>query len=329
MSPKQPGAGHAPPPPGADDFTPIKGVGPVHAQQLYAAGITTFAQLGSLSAEEIAAQLGGAPARHAARIRAEQWAEQARALAEQKAGGPVVDPSPGSLGEGGHDEATAAEPAHAGKGASPIIVITLTLNPDTSVAETMLRYPVPERGFRNVSWPGWNERRLLRQLARHANLTGSDDVAEAAQAEPVSDEQGAATAPAIARAQEPEPCPRLRRLELVREADGAPQRFMAAHDPERYKVMLDLDMADLLTADAWPRHYQATVYGRPLAGGPRRRIAQGSGPIPIEGGPGPLSYQPLPPHGLYRLEADLELDAPDKAPFHRAVTLEGGLVYVF
>jgi predicted flap endonuclease-1-like 5' DNA nuclease len=62
---------------GPDDLTRIAGIGPRIAEILRARGITTFAQIASLRAED-AAELGEALPVYPGRMIADRWAEQAR-----------------------------------------------------------------------------------------------------------------------------------------------------------------------------------------------------------------------------------------------------------
>lgn len=73
----------APPRPGQDRLTDIKGIGPVYAGKLYEAGIQTFKQLAAMTPEEIHLLINE-PKWRARSINAEAWIEQARLLASQR-----------------------------------------------------------------------------------------------------------------------------------------------------------------------------------------------------------------------------------------------------
>lgn len=62
------------PPAGDEDLTRVKGIGPVFAERLKAAGITSFAQLAATSNETLASIADVPPAR------VETWRKQAQAL---------------------------------------------------------------------------------------------------------------------------------------------------------------------------------------------------------------------------------------------------------
>lgn len=73
----------APPRPGQDRLTDIKGIGPVYAGKLYEAGVQTFKQLAAMTPEELYALISE-PAWRMRSIDAENWIEQARHLASQR-----------------------------------------------------------------------------------------------------------------------------------------------------------------------------------------------------------------------------------------------------
>jgi hypothetical protein len=219
MASKRTRGGQAPPSPGADDFRQIKGVGPIHAQQLYAAGITTFAQLAALSPEETVAQLDGHAGLTAARIAEQGWAAQARALAEGLAHDQVVEGALGAVGEPKRDGADLAGPAG---GEAPSgqrhasFAITLVLDNDDTVVRTQVTYARPEGGEEKGRWLRWDADQLLRFIAQHARLRPpADTVPPVVETPPV--------ASAIRPAQTVL-APRLLSMALVPPSAGTPQQ---------------------------------------------------------------------------------------------------------
>ena len=81
MARKQLGTPTADSPPVTDDFSLIKGIGPVLSQRLHDAGICTYNQLASLSPAELAEKIGGLSAKQIAR---QDWTSQAHKLAPKK-----------------------------------------------------------------------------------------------------------------------------------------------------------------------------------------------------------------------------------------------------
>jgi predicted flap endonuclease-1-like 5' DNA nuclease len=73
----------APPRPGQDRLTDIKGIGPVYAGKLYEAGIQTYRQLAAMTPEEVYTLISQ-PQWRMRSIDAESWIEQAKHLASQR-----------------------------------------------------------------------------------------------------------------------------------------------------------------------------------------------------------------------------------------------------
>jgi predicted flap endonuclease-1-like 5' DNA nuclease len=73
----------APPRPGQDRLTDIKGIGPVYAGKLYEAGIQTYRQLAAMTPEEVYTLISQ-PQWRMRSIDAESWIEQAKLLASQR-----------------------------------------------------------------------------------------------------------------------------------------------------------------------------------------------------------------------------------------------------
>ena len=84
MAGKRTRASNTSSPPATDDFKRIRGIGLAAEHRLHKAGIHRFAQLATLSADQIAARIGGISAK---RILRENWIGQARQLARPLASG--------------------------------------------------------------------------------------------------------------------------------------------------------------------------------------------------------------------------------------------------
>ena len=81
MARKTPGSPTAGSPPVTDDFSLIKGIGPVLSRRLHDAGICTYDQLASLSPAQLAEKVGGLSA---GQIAKQDWTGQADKLAPKK-----------------------------------------------------------------------------------------------------------------------------------------------------------------------------------------------------------------------------------------------------
>ena len=131
-----------------DDFTLIKGIGPVIAARIRDTGIATFSQLAVLSTADITARIDGVSAR---RIIRERWTNQARKLARQ---GPTADQQPGrSAAESRQHYAT--------------FTVELLLDEYNSVRRTRVTQIQPEA---EEAWAGWQDARLMDFFVRQAGL---------------------------------------------------------------------------------------------------------------------------------------------------------------
>jgi hypothetical protein len=119
MSNKRGRASGDAPPPGADDFGRIYGIGAAIKGRLYAAGILTFKELAELSPDDIATRVGDFPGKSADLL--QEWINQARVLASVP---PEVEPQ--------HDTSTLAEPQHEELNAA------IRLHPETFRLELLL-----------------------------------------------------------------------------------------------------------------------------------------------------------------------------------------------
>lgn len=125
---------------GTDDLTLITGISRVSESRLHRAGIVTYAQLGSLDAEEIARVVEIS----AARIIERNWIGQAREFAAK-----------GNPKEGGRK---------AGEVRDEGFVVDLFIGEDEKVVTTQVLHVKSNDGD---SWAGWDGGRLNRFFAKH------------------------------------------------------------------------------------------------------------------------------------------------------------------
>ncbi len=128
-------------PPPADDLQKINGIGPVVAQRLGAADITSYPELAALTADRIAELLAGVRGISAGLIASQDWIGQARRLA----GDLSEDP------EGRQRYAT--------------FHVELLIDPDGEVRRTKVRHYQSDT---EESWPGWDQEQLIAVLRGHA-----------------------------------------------------------------------------------------------------------------------------------------------------------------
>jgi hypothetical protein len=151
--------------PRIDNFKRIQGIGPVIESQLYRAGVRTYAQLASLTAEQIAELVENLPLLSVERIARQDWPGQARALAMETA-----------LIESG-DEARVLD-THS---LYATFTIELLLDADGQVRRTRVTHI--QHG-EEENWGGWDEDYLLRFFAEHAAINGTSATVPASRSAP-------------------------------------------------------------------------------------------------------------------------------------------------
>jgi len=298
----------------ADDLRAVRGIGRETARRLHEAGVRTFADLARHSPSEIASKARV----QAPRVEREDWIGQARELAERSSPADAEGPEIAS------DDAEHRES----------FVLRLTLDDDNKVIRTLVTHVRSEREA--PPWAGWDTAQLLEFLSEYM------DLGEEAEARPVA--AAAATVgepeparPAVAAAGEPEPAlptpplpseVRLRELEVVSAASGAPQWSLEAGEPFTVRLAFDLQGAEALSRA--PLAYTVSIFARTLGESRRQTETVGEDDGTLgETGRASLEVRStgLPP-GTYRLEGALRLREPDSARPRRLVTLTGGLLQV-
>lgn len=144
----RPGAAGASPKP--DNFKLIKGVGVAVESRLHQAGVITYAQLASLSAEEIVNLTDNLPGLTSGRIMRQDWIGQARELAQSPPENGIPDKEEAS--EGQHYSSFATE---------------LLLGDGNEVIHT--RVMNIQTGDEEI-WGGWDENRFVSFFTRGAGL---------------------------------------------------------------------------------------------------------------------------------------------------------------
>ena len=279
----------------ADDLTQIAGIGPKRAERLNAAGIRTYAELAARSARELAALLPELTGRSAAQL--DGWRDRARELAGPE--GPVTKP-----GNGQHEES---------------FLVRVLLNEDGSVRRTTVRH-VGTGAQRQ--WPGMERDAMpgfIEAEARSAPRPSSE------RAERVFDEaQPAQSAPATAPPdEEPPVAPGGGLAASARLVAG--QTVLRAAEPFTMTIAIDLAEA---AGGADRLAYTAIVVAKPLAGGPKRTVAQSDGLL-ATATPAILIDAAGLPSGTYRLDGAVSLR--ESGEDHRAglaAMAEGLLVHV-
>ena len=320
---------------GADDLTRIGGIGSKIADRLYAAGILTYADLASRSADELSKLLSDVSGLSAGRL--DNWRDQARELAA--AAPQAVPESPvaevpagevpaGAPGDGQHYES---------------FLVRVLLNEDGSVRRTTAQHI---RTGSERHWPGL-ERQALPEFIETA-------IASAAPASTAPAEPPSAEPPPV----EP-PSGRARQAEAIHGApaelvtvDGTPAEPVAVRGapappgPARQtsSAALSVEAAVLRSAEPFTMTmtielpesashgdrlaYSAVIVARPMAGGPKLTVAESDGLLATTSPAITIYGAGLPP-GAYRLDGAVSLREPGRnQPMHLAALAEGLLVQV-
>jgi Helix-hairpin-helix domain len=300
----------------ADDLTRIGGIGSKIAEKLNAAGIQTYADLASRSADDIIKLLPDVSGLSAARL--DSWRDQARELAAttsatapETSGMPETPGAPaGAPGNGQHYES---------------FVIRVLLNEDGSIRRTTAQHI---RTGAKRHWPEL-EREALSDFIETAIASAAPSAQASAEA-PADQAQRAEVA--LTRPGEPEPAPEhgtpaeARRPRRVSSAVVSVERT-ALRAAEPFTMTITIDLADP-ASHADRLAYSAVVVARPLTGGPKRTVAQSEGLIATTASALSIDAAGLPP-GAYRLEGAVSLREPGSdRPVDLAALAEGLLVQV-
>jgi len=298
-------------PAGADDFNLIRGIGPAVASRLYSAGILTYAQLGALSPEDLAALVSNLPGMSAERIAKQDWIGQARALAPA---------------EPRNEAAALADRQH-----YATFTVELLLDADGDVRRTRVAHI---QSGEEEPWGGWDEARLMDFLARRGALRrGPVELAPAVEEATMPAPQVALTAePASPPAATPSLGGQLRLPEFQTiPADAATASSILLHG-QPFVVRITLDFTEVAAPPNVPLNYTATIYAKDLGGGPRQTMGEAHGTItPIDRGTINVAGMALPP-STYRPQAVVALTLPSAEPKLRPdlmAWVEGSLLQVY
>jgi hypothetical protein len=264
-----------------DDFRRIAGIGPVLAQRLWDAGILTYQDLARRAPEEIAAVLANVAGISPERIASQDWTGQARHLAE-----PLPEPA---------DPRQHYASFH----------LEFLLVSDDSVRRTKIHHH--QTGI-DVTWPGWDEDRLISVLRDRMPLTAAPRAADTAELQPPpvrSSSQPPAAVPSgtshppPATPSESLPPSSLGIEELTSIRDGQISYIRRHDEPTSVRLTLRINATDRPLASTFD--CTAEIAARKLGGHERVALGATHGTIRVND---PLSLEltgpPLPP-GLYRL----------------------------
>jgi hypothetical protein len=311
----------------ADDLTRIGGIGSKIADRLSASGIRTYAELASRSADDIAVLLPDIAGLSPARLNS--WREQAQRLAVPAAApaqAPAIQESSAAVpGDGQHYES---------------FVVRVLLNEDGSIRRTTAQH-IQTGAERH--WPGL-EREALPDFIEAA-ASSSTPSAKAPPMEQPGDEAGQSgvaartVTPRLGEVQ-PTPVHSAPARASPRERDAEPaQRMHSASSAvlsvertvlraaERFIMTMSVDLrGTAVHADRLA--YSAVIVAKPLAGGPKRTVAQSDGLLAAASPTIRIDAEGL-PAGAYRLDGAVSLREPGTDhPVALAAMAEGLMVQV-
>ena len=317
---------------GADDLTRIGGIGSKIADRLYAAGILTYADLASRSADELSKLLSDVSGLSAGRL--DNWRDQARELAA--AAPQAVPESP--VAEVPVAEVPAGEvPAGDGQHYESFLVRVL-LNEDGSVRRTTAQHI---RTGSERHWPGL-ERQALPEFIETAIASAapsSTAPAEPPPAEPPPDQarqaeaihgapaelvtvDGTPAEPVAVRGAPAPPGPARQTSSAALSVEAAVLR-----SAEPFTMTMTIDLAEP-ASHADRLAYSAVIVARPMAGGPKLTVAESDGLLATTSPAITIYGAGLPP-GAFRLDGAVSLREPGRnQPMHLAALAEGLLVQV-
>ena len=315
---------------GADDLTRIGGIGSKIADRLYAAGILTYADLASRSADELSKLLSDVSGLSAGRL--DNWRDQARELAAAApqavpespvAEVPAAEVPAGAPGDGQHYES---------------FLVRVLLNEDGSVRRTTAQHI---RTGSERHWPGL-ERQALPEFIETAIASAapsSTAPAEPPYAEPPPDQprqaeaihgapaelvtvDGTPAEPVAVRGAPAPPGPARQTSSAALSVEAAVLR-----SAEPFTMTMTIDLAEP-ASHADRLAYSAVIVARPMAGGPKLTVAESDGLLATTSPAITIYGAGLPP-GAFRLDGAVSLREPGRnQPMHLAALAEGLLVQV-
>ncbi len=294
-------------PPGADDFTRIRGISSKIASRLYDAGILTFAKLASMSPNVIIARIGTHSGITAESITKKAWIAQARELAAET--------------EAEDEESTRTEGQHRAD-----FAVKLQLNANNTVNQTHIMHM--QSGGEDM-WDGWAVERLINFFVQRAALAPSEPSVMAAAAGAGAPQAVATGTLSPAATSRPMGTLRSHKLEVVPANPAIHSKLLRHNQP--FNVRLSLNLTEVEASGQGPLAYTATLYAKNLGSKYPEPVGEASGTITpaetvsldVEG----LSLST----GAYRLGASVILNSPAEDQARRSnysAYVESGVIQV-
>jgi len=284
---------------GADDLTRIAGIGSKIARRLSEAGIQTYADLASRSADDIMALLPDVSGLPLARV--ERWRDQARELAAAQI---LPEDLPG-LPEGLPGLPEGLPDARSNGQHYESFLVRVLLNEDGSVRRTTVQHV---GSGEERQWPGLARDALPEFIETKASASVPPPRPGPIPSAPVREPAGEYRAPFGSSAILSVGCTRIRAA-------------------EPFTLTMAIDLPEPVTR-AGRLAYSAVIVAKPLAGGPKRTVAKSDGLFPSAAPAISVDAAGL-PAGTYRLDGVVSLSEPDaERPMGLAAIAEGFLIQV-
>jgi hypothetical protein len=325
-------------PPVTDDFSLVKGIGPVLSRRLLEAGICTYSQLASLSPAQLSEKVGGISARQIAK---QDWTGQAHKLAPKR----TRSMSP-------HKEA----PKQALHQHYENFTIEFLLDEKKAMRRTRV---VHIQSGDADTWAGWEGDQLLDFLARHTGtrLPGKKLEKKASLPAPIPPPSNISPEPAPTKVNIVEPRTQIPNLqealhtgpEFVPPVLQAPKNTGFAgtlhlqdfcilpfgsssparsiREDQSCQARITLDLNSVVAPSDAPLQYDVTITFKQL-GGVSYLVGEENNPIERSGCVTLNFFFTSPPPGLYRPEIFAKLFSDETLPGLMA-SLKGELIQVF
>jgi hypothetical protein len=281
-----------------DDFKLINGIGPGIERRLHAAGILTYAQLATMTPEQVVSALGNMIGLTTKRVIDQEWLEQSHALAATT---PPDEPTD-----------------HMSRQHYATFTVELLLDDENNVRRTRAVYIQADK---EETWAGWDEAKLLAFFTQHGELNLSQNVVSSAEeVEPIREEEPAGLHGKL----------RLDKAQITTIQTGRPGRILASDQP--FEINLAVDLAELIIPAEANVGYAAQVFAKTLGVGSQQKIGEAHGDFsPADMVEMTVKNQGL-SEGTYRIGVDLALSQLPLEPASQPemeVLLDGGLLKVF
>jgi hypothetical protein len=293
----------------ADDFQIIRGIGLVIERKLHSAGVSTYAQLASMSPAQLAALFPDFTLLSEDRITRQDWVGQARELAAKYPAMAIVEEEEVKPHNGQH---------------YAVFTVELLLDEMNIVRRTRVMHVQSQK---ENTWAGWDDRRLIRYFIEKAELPQS--FSGAVPSGPRLEMRAVQTPEAMGGAKL---SGQLRLKSLEARPSGFERQIMTISQNQPIDIYLTLDLTHVEAALSTPINYAVTVFSKSLNNGLLYSIGEAQGSVEKSDDVKIIIKGSQLPVGTYRLEAIAMISPPaDNSREHPSLMamLEGHILEVY